>query len=131
MTAIDWQRQLRFIFDTLDDISDPIERLSAVQEARDEITDLLTTVTERACWDARRTDRTEEALPYVSERALLDYSRRWNGRLRGAERVRWNDPLNPHRRQQVLDLTEVAEFKTPESVRTARRQRRPHRVQNR
>jgi hypothetical protein len=131
MTTFDWKRQLRLMFEYLDDIPDPADRLAAVEQARRELGDVLTTVLERACWDLRRTDRVPEALAHVSERAFLDYSRRWNGRLSAAERVRWNDPLHPHRREQALNLVDVGEFETPDAVAASRRKGRPYRVQQR
>jgi hypothetical protein len=131
MADVTWKQRLRFVFDTLDDIPDPADRLAAVDQVTRELGDLLTTVLERACWDLRRMDRQTEALQFVSERAFFDYSRRWNGRMTAAERVRWNDPLHPHRRQKVLDLTDVGDFKTPDSIATARRKRRPYRTEKR
>ncbi len=127
MRPVDWPRELRFVLDRIDEIADPIERLAAIDEIRGHMRDVLTTGYERACWDARATDRTAEALPFLpSPTAFNDYARRWNGRLDPAERVRWNDPLTAHRRQYVLNFTKVTKGETPDSVGTVRRKRRPH-----
>lgn len=117
-----WARDLRFLLDVLDDVPDPIERLDLLNQLRVEMTDVLTSGYERACWDARFAQREEEALAFVSKAAFRDYSKRWNGRLKGSARVRWADPLGLHRRQEVRDLTKVAKGETPKAVRTGFRQ---------
>jgi len=114
-----WARELRAVFDILDDVPDPIERLDLLDELRTEMGNILTSGYERACWDARFAQREEEALATgITKVAFRDYSKRWNGRLKGAARVRWADPLGLHRREKVRDLTKVAQGETPESVRS-------------
>lgn len=119
----DWSRDLRFILDRVDDVPDPIDRLRFLVEIRQALSEVLTTAYERACWDARVADRDDEALAVgVSAAAFRDYSRRWNGRLEGAARIRWSDPLHIKRREKVVNLTEVAKGNSPESIRTGWRE---------
>jgi hypothetical protein len=92
-------------------IGDPIRRLEALNQVRLQLAELLTGEYERACFDARKTGRFYAAAELLSERAVRDYSARWNGRSVAAKRVRWADPLNPHGIQQAVDLTKIRKFK--------------------
>jgi hypothetical protein len=126
MRTVDWIRELRFILDVVDEVGDPIERLALIDEVRGHLRDVLTTAYEHACFDAKSTDRTDEALGFLpSVKAFDDYARRWNGRLEPAERVRWTDPLTAHRRQQVLDLTKITKGETPDAVGRIRQKKGP------
>jgi hypothetical protein len=127
MSSVNWPQELRLILDHVDGVGDPIERLALIDEIRGHLRDILTTAYEQACFDAKATDRTGEALAFIPSRAAFDdYARRWNGRLGYSERIRWSDPLTAHRRQQVLDLTKVTKGETPDAVGPIRRKRRPH-----
>jgi hypothetical protein len=127
MYPVNWPHSLRFVADYLGDIGDPIERLAVIDEIRGHFRDILTTAYEQACFDAKATDRTDEALTFIpSQKAFDDYARRWNGRLDHSERIRWSDPLTAHRLQQVLDFTKVTKGETPDAVGPIRRKRRPH-----
>lgn len=121
-TEYNWSRDLRFITDRVNRIPDPIDRLEFLDLVREALRTVLTENYEKAAFDARRLDRDEEAVAFLSKVALREYSRRYNGRFGSAERVRWADPLNVERRQQVEDLTEVAKGNHPESVATGFRE---------
>jgi hypothetical protein len=116
---------LRFISDWIDSIPDPAERLAALELARAAMRELLTTQTERACWDLRRAERLDEARPFMSLSAARAYAVRWNGRLAHRERIRWADPFSPHRAQQFEDITHVGNFSGPDDVGTVRRRPGP------
>src|SRR3546814_11844851 len=97
--------RLRFRTETIDDIANPVGRIIFVEEIRSAVADLLTDALERACWDARVADLDDVAVtvPGMTHKAFTDYARRFNGRLNGRERIRWNDPFHPHRRQVLAD----------------------------
>jgi hypothetical protein len=129
---MDWSRRLRFLHDELDDIPAPEDRLAAVEEVRNELRDILTGICERACWELRASDRLAEAAALVGGTyAAQQYARRYNGRLAGAERVRWNDPLTPYRRKKVRDITQVTKHKTPHQVHPRRAEGGPDGAQKR
>lgn len=122
---------LRRFLDAADDLPDPIERLAFADALREAAAEVLTSIYERACFDAKLADRRAEALETtgMSGRAFDDYARRHNGRFGGAERVRWNDPLRPGRRESVPDLTDALVAPPADQVPPIRRKRRPHPAQ--
>lgn len=123
---LNWQQEMRNIVDVAKKIPDPVERLRFLERAREEIRDRLTTLYERACFDARLLDRDDEAAVVIgSKKAVTDYSKRWNNRLKGSERVRWSDPFRPHRRQRLVNLDNVAKGLAPYEVAAPVQQKRP------
>lgn len=115
---LNWQQEMSNIAATATNIADPIERLHFLETARQEIGDRLTTLYEKACWDARLLDLDDVAIATtsLSKTAFTNYSRRYNDRLSFTERVRWADPFRGHRLQRIDNLSDVGLGNTPYAV---------------